>query len=59
MRLKSPISKLCMRDKEVPHILQIKDQGITTTVEGVQLLEAAAVVVDLVLLSLAELQVVV
>jgi len=49
-----------MRDKEVPHILQIKDQGITTTVEGVQLLEAAAVVVvDLVLLSLAELQVVV
>jgi len=59
MRLKSPISKLCMRDKEVPHILQIKDQGITTTVEGVQLLEAAAVVVvDLVLLSL-ELQVVV
>jgi len=59
MRLKSPISKLCMRDKEVPHILQIKDQGITTTVEGVQLLEAAVVVVDLVLLSLAELQVVV
>lgn len=50
-----------MRDKEVPHILQIKDQGITTTVEGVQLLleAAAVVVVDLVLLSLAELQVVV